>query len=152
MSMTLKVEGLEELQDSFEKVIRQFPDDAGNELRKLGLQIKKDAISNTKARTASNPKHKQSLLRNYGVSQVRGTYLDQEVDITTSSPHFHLVEDGHEQVMPYKIMGHPYSRGGEHVGRVQGFDMLKDAIEKNEDEMPKNMEKMVDKILKKNGF
>ena len=45
MSMTLKVEGLEELQDSFEKVIRQFPDDAGDELRKLGLQIKKDAIS-----------------------------------------------------------------------------------------------------------
>ena len=142
MAIEVSVDGFDELVADMKKLVKEFPDEAGDELRKIGLSIKKDTIIETRRLCICHPNSKYSLLKNYGVSKVRGVYLNQEVDIFTKSPHFHLVEDGHRMVTP----------GGRHVGQVEGRHMLGNVIEKYEPEMPQRFRQMIDKIFERHNF
>ena len=138
----IEITGLDELIEDVRKVVKLCPDEAGNELRKMGIEIKKEAISKTKERVRTYPNDKYTLLKNYGVSQVQGVMMDQTVDIFTKSPHFHLIEDGHDVVTP----------GGRQVGHKEGYDMLKDTVDEYEDKMPDLFRNMVDNILRRNNL
>ena len=58
------------------------------------------------------------------------------------SPHFHLIEHGHEQVTP----------GGRHVGYVQGYKILDAEAKRREVQMPRAFEEMAEEVLKEEGF
>ena len=94
----LKVKGLDELKMSFDQLVAKYPDKAGDLLKKDALALRRNIVNNAKELTKTKSEHKKSLgkLSSFRVSQVQGLMNNQFVEISAKSPHFHLVEKGHE--------------------------------------------------------
>ena len=143
MSEVIEVVGLDDLCDSLNKLAEKYPDRAGELLVINAKTLRKSVTKKVRERTKPKGK-KKSLARvgSYKISKVQGYGADQYVEISATSPHFHLVERGHVQL----------NRKGEEIGFVKGEHMMADAIKEANDEMPETIEKMVDELLKEGGF
>lgn len=150
--MGVEIRGLDELRNDIAKIANEAPDEASKILRKVGNIAKKETIVKTRQRTITNPKDKYTLVKNYGLTQIEGYGLSQEISLFTKSPHFSLVENGHEMVTPKTRKGKPLKNGGKHVGKVDGKHMLEDTLNELEPQIPELYSKMIDKIFKKYGM
>lgn len=158
---TLIVEGMDELQKSFKILAKKYPDKAGELLRKDAISVRKEIVKQVKKETKFDNKSKRSLAKagSYKVSQVKGIGIQQYVEISAKSPHFHLVENGHNIIMPksHGVKGEkgvriPNDNPGENVGYVQGKHIIDTVARKHEREMPSIVENMVEKLLEEAGF
>lgn len=157
--INVSIQGMEGLAQTFEDLVRHYPDKAGNLLRRSGRDIRNKVIENVKRDTDFNESQKQSLSKtsSYNVSQVKGFGAKQYVEVSAKAPHFHLVEHGHQMVTPrsrsYETAGgnkktQTLYNGGQNVGFVQGKHMMEKAVKVHERIMPLEVDAMVDELLK----
>ena len=116
----LKVKGLDELKMSFDQLVAKYPDKAGDLLKKDALALRRNIVNNAKELTKTKSEHKKSLGK---------------------SPHFHLVEKGHE----LKVKGKT-------IGFVQGVHYLDKATKVYEDKFEEHVDNMVEALLKEGGL
>jgi len=90
--------------------------------------------------TDGSSKRSLTKLKEYKISKIRGIGLNQQVDISGIAPHFHLVENGHMLT----------NKSGEPV--VPGYHFMDRARKKREKELPKEIESVIDKTLREEGF
>jgi len=158
------VVGIDDLEESMQKLVKKYPDKAGECLREEALRTRKEIVKNAKSLTNTQTKNRMSLGRigSYKVSQVQGLGINQYVTISARSPHYHLVERGHESVVPYHFtwknpktggkIKRTWSKGGQLRGRVSGRFFLKKAKDDEQDRFPEFVSKMVDELIKEAGF
>lgn len=139
----LKVKGLDELKMSFDQLVAKYPDKADDLLKKDALALRRNIVNNAKELTKTKSEHKKSLgkLSSFRVSQVQGLMNNQFVEISAKSPHFHLVEKGHE----LKVKGKT-------IGFVQGVHYLDKATKVYEDKFEEHVDNMVEALLKEGGL
>lgn len=159
--LSISIEGLDELADSFKNLAKKYPDRAGELLQNNAKELRKEVVQNVKKETKFNRENKKSLARvgSYRISPIMGYREKQFVEISAKSPHFHLVEHGHENIMPpfHGIKGQkgvriPNKNAGEKIGFVQGKHIMAAAVKKTEKEMPGTLSNMVDELLREGGF
>lgn len=149
-TMSMSLEGMGDLVESLKELTRRYPDRAGELLQENAKKLRKEVVKNVKETTTPTkgtkkkrpPKKPLHKIGSYGISQVQGYNERQYVEISAKSPHFHLVEHGHELVKP----------SGEVIGFVQGKHMMENAAKKAESEMPSTLEDMVTELLKEEGL
>lgn len=160
-NVSFSIEGVDELLSDFRRLTKAYPDKAGELLKKEARGLRKEVVKNVKKSTTPDADNKQSLARasQYRISQVQGIGEKQFVEISAKSPHFHLVEHGHEIIMPshHGIKGQegvriPNKNAGQNVGFVQGKHMMADAVKVYERELPNALSNMVDALLEEEGL
>lgn len=159
----VQIDGLEELSETFEELVRKYPDRAGDLLVSQAKELRKDVVKQVKNDTDTNGSSKKSLAKigSYGISPVKGFGNKQYIEISAKSPHFHLVENGHLKVVPMtrtiktkdgekrKI---PNSNGGATVGFTPGYHFMDRASKKRQIEVPEELKKVVDDLLREEGL
>ena len=160
----VKVIGIDDLEESMQALVKRYPDKAGECLREEALKTRKEIVKNAKDLTNTNTTSKMSLGRigSYRVSQVQGLGINQYVEISARSPHYHLVERGHQSIVPYHFtyknpktgerIKRTWKKGGQSRGRVAGRFFLKKAKDTEQERFPAFVSKMVDDLLKESGF
>ena len=140
----IELHGMDELIESVDALIQKYPDRSGQFLRKQAMETRKGVANEAKAAVDVNMSDKHSLGRaaNYKVSQVKGTGTGQYVELSAKSPHFHLIEHGHELV----------SHSGKPLGWVQGYQILGTEAKRRKVQMPAEFAKLADEILREEGF
>lgn len=91
---TFELTGLRELSSDCKKVLQRYPDASIKEMKTFGKEFKKKVISET---PDSGQRHRGKLNKGFSVA-VKGSYLDQRLELSSNAPHYHLVEYGHEVV------------------------------------------------------
>lgn len=143
-TFVMRVDGLEDLEKSLKDLSKKYPDKAGELLIKDARELRKDVVKETKdvTKTKSSSKYSLGKVGSYKISPVQGFGSNQFVEISAKAPHFHLVEHGHNLILP----------SGEHRGFVQGKHMMETTIKKHQENMPNIVSDMVDKLLKEEGL
>ena len=139
------ISGIDDLQKTFDDLVKKYPDSAGDLLKKEGRSLRKEITNKAKSVVKTDSSNRYSLGKagSYKISQIKGYGSNQFVEISAKSPHFHLVEHGHEE---YDFKGNPTGR------YVQGKHFLQEATKEFQGDMPKHVESMVDNLLKEGGL
>lgn len=144
MADGIEISGLDELATDLRSVVRKYPDRAGEELQKEAKELRKDVIAmvqndTDEHLTKDGAKTKRSLTKasSYEISPVQGFNERQFVDISAKSPHFHLLENGHQLV----------TNKGQTIGFVPGYHFMDRARKDHAKKLPERMEKMVNNLL-----
>lgn len=140
----IEISGLDELSEDFRRVARKYPDRAGEELQKEAKELRKDVIAMVKNDTDEHltkdgERTKRSLTKasSYEISPVQGFNERQLVNISAKSPHFHLLENGHQLV----------THKGRAIGFVPGYHFMDRARKEHAKKLPERMQKMVNHLL-----
>lgn len=136
MSSGFELKGLDTLEQKLSYVAQNYPYESEILLARMGNNFRKAV----KAKTPdSGEDSKRKLMKSYKVSKVQGTGKDLYVEFRSTSPHFHLMERGHEVV----------KKNGETTGKRQGgkFMVEQTALEYQK-EFPKEVECMVNRLIK----
>ena len=146
MSRQVVLEGIddfEKLAKDFKKVVKKYPDRCAKLLRKDAGSLRYNVVKKSKEVLNINPKSAKSLgyARNYKISQVKGFGYNMYIEITSKSPHFHLVEKGHNLV-----------KDGQIIGWVNGRFQMETTVKKYQEELPRSVKKMVDQLLNECGL
>ena len=143
-TLSMNIDGIDELVRSLENLVKKYPDRAGELLKKDAQKLRKDVVEEVKKVTKTKASSKRSLakLGSYKISPVLGIGASQYVEVSAKSPHFHLVEHGH--VLKTK--------NGKTIGFVHGKHMMDTTVKKHENELPDIVNKMVDDLLKQEGL
>lgn len=143
--MDMKIEGLDDLCDEFDRLVKKYPDKAGEMLEKEAKDLRKDVVKRTKKVVhVSQGKKSLGKLSSYKQSKIRGFGNSQEIDISATSPHFHLIENGHDLT---DKQGRPVGKG-----HVQGYHIMSDTVREHQEQMPETVSKMFGELLKEEGL
>ena len=142
-SFTLK--GFDELQDDLKKAIDLYPQKAEEALQKNGEEFKK-RVKNITLRVTT--KHTGNITKGFKVTKVTGFRENMECHFMAEgkgkkNPHFHLVENGHDV-----YAGGKGGKIASKVGYVPGKHMVRQAAEEYQQELPVQLEQVLDDILK----
>ena len=146
-----ELNGLTDLQKKIEFVAKKYPYESEELLQKMGNKFRKSVKEKT---PDSGRVSKRKLLKSYKLSKVQGSGKNLWVEFRSTSPHFHLIERGHKVVVGGKLNkkdGGQSSKGkGRDTGkRVEGLYMVKRTTKEFETEYPKEVEQMVNRIVRK---
>lgn len=143
----IKLDGLDDLMKSLEELAKKYPDRAGELLQKEARDTRTEVTKNIREHLNTDGSSKRSLAKagSYAVSPVQNYGVNQYVELSAKSPHFHLIENGHE------LIDH---RTGSKMGKgfVLGYKFMDEAIRKAQLTMPKTAEKMIETLIKDGGF
>jgi len=132
----LEISGLDTMQKKLSYVATKYPYESEILLKKMGNKFRNSVKKKT---PNSGYESKRKLIKSYRVSKVQGAGKDLYVEFRSTSPHFHLVERGHRIV----------DKNGRDTGkRVQGKFMVEKTVLEYQKDFPKEVEKMVDQLLK----
>ena len=134
-----ELSGLDELVNDLEKAIKIYPDFAEDSLKKMGTQLKKDVVKETKATVK---KHTGKLIKGYKVSKVQGYGTNMFVEFSGTAPHFHLIENGHVKK----------SSSGQTLGFKEGYHIVSKTAAGYNDKMADALNVMVNKILRESDL
>ena len=124
------------MQKKLSYVATKYPYESEILLKKMGNKFRNSVKKKT---PNSGYESKRKLIKSYRVSKVQGAGKDLYVEFRSTSPHFHLVERGHRIV----------DKNGRDTGkRVQGKFMVEKTVLEYQKDFPKEVEKMVDQLLK----
>ena len=132
----LEIYGLDTLQKKINYVATKYPYESEMLLTKMGNKFRNSVRRRT---PDSGLQSKRKLMKSYRVSKVQGAGKDLYVEFRSTSPHFHLVERGHKIV----------DKNGRDTGkRVAGRLMVEKTALEYQKAFPKEVEKMVDNLLR----
>ncbi len=132
----LQVSGLDTMQKKLSYVATKYPYESEVLLTKMGNKFRTSVKHKT---PNSGLQSKRKLMKSYRVSKVQGAGKGLFVEFRSTSPHFHLIERGHKIV----------DKNGKDTGkRVAGKHMVEQTALEYQKAFPKEVEKMVDKLLK----
>ncbi|WP_045904210.1 HK97 gp10 family phage protein [Clostridium botulinum] len=133
--MEMSFEGLTALREDFEYIRNYLPYVEDELLEKSGKKLRKYCKDRTPIKD-----HKGKHVKNsYKLSEVKRESDVNYIEMANTSPHFHLVERGHRQV----------SKSGREIGFIPGIHMVERGSEEFDAQFPEEVEKMLDKMLKK---
>lgn len=163
-----EINGLEELQEDIKSLMRKYPSETEAELEKIATDFQKDVNKKFPNGGKSGRKPVSKKWKRYKLkSGLSGMTVG--LSLQNTAPHFHLVENGHKQIVNkeryaalqsgqlvfsgQKNQGKrrdANSKGMVQVGFVQGKHYCeKTRNEWNNGEFAERVEKHVDKLLKK---
>ena len=132
----LDITGLDTMQKKLNYISTRYPYESEILLTKMGNKFRNPVKNKT---PSSGYESKRKLMKSYRVSKVQGAGKDLYVKFRSTSPHFHLVERGHRIV----------DKSGRDTGkRVQGKFMVEQTALEYQKAFPKEVEKMVDNLLR----
>lgn len=139
-SVQVTFDGIDDLVDTLVELSRKYPDRASELLQADAKILRKDVVSRIKKDAETKKQSKRSLRKagSYKISQPRDFGCMQYIEISATSPHFHLVEHGHNKT----------NRKGEVIGFVEGRRYMADAVEEFEDNIEYHVISMIDALLK----
>lgn len=133
----IKWSGMTELYSKLEEVRIKYPFKEEEIVKKLAQSLKTSA----KDRTPTG-KNKEHLKDSYTVSKAAfGDHLTS-ANLVTKSPHWHLVENGHDIVR-----GGKKGKGGVVTGYVQGKYMVEISLQEMDATLPIVLETWLNKTL-----
>jgi len=132
---TLKFEGLTQMQTKLEEVRTKYPFKEEEILQKLGKKLK----ASSKDKTPLG-KHKKHLKDKYKLSKVIYGKDGTNITLINTSPHFHLIEAGHNIVK---------GKGGPVIGFVPGKHMVENSMVEMEGTLPIVVNAWLDDVLGK---
>lgn len=140
--------GFDELEKSFEKVIKKYPNEADAVLMTMGRaatrRVKQLTPVKTRKLKSSWRLRKVKLYKNGTVRVVR---------IASAAPHAHLIEDGH-YIYRGSGRGHTGRRtwqsisGASTGNKTHAYKMLKKGMDETRTRFTKETQKMFDKLTK----
>ena len=134
-----KFDGLDDFKNQLAKVAEEYPGTAEKHLKKIGNRFKKK-LKDASPESDKSSKKKLKDSWKTKVSGLSGT--DLQVEIWTTSPHFHLIDRGHKIV----------TKSGKVVGFKQGLHFLESTAQDVEaNDIPAELEKLMNEITKKIG-
>ncbi len=137
---------IDDLRESLVSAIRKYPDMAENRLRQVSNNFRKDVVEKEKKVIVNDEivkKNKITTTQGFKLSKTRGYNENMEVNFSAKAPHFHLVENGHEQV----------DKNGQVIGWVEGNHVVKRMCKSYEDHvMPFEVNKLLNDITKESGL
>ena len=166
-----QINGIEELQDDIKKLLRQYPSETEQELEKLATDFQKDVNKKFPHGGKSGQTPVAKKWKRYKLKDgLNG--LTVGVSLQNTAPHFHLVENGHKQIVNKEryaaLMSGQLIFSGQknqnrrrsakskdmvQIGFVQGkHHCEKTRNEWNNGEFAARVEKHVDKLLKKHNL
>lgn len=133
--MDLTLDGLDDLQESLAKAINKYPDIAEERLEKTAKNFKKRVVQITKSAVES---HTGNLIKGFKLDKVHFYGANMQKDFRGTAPHFHLIENGHEQV----------TKDGKNIGWIPGYQIVGQARNEYADIMPEVMKELLTDITK----
>ncbi|MDF2842475.1 MAG: Bacteriophage protein of unknown function [Herbinix sp.] len=130
-----ELKGFEELQQKLSQVVKKYPDLAEERLESTGKGFKKRVVEVTRQRTS---KHSGNLVKGFRLDKIKGYGMNMSKDFRGTAPHFHLIENGHNQV----------TKDGKKVGWVQGKHIVKDVRDEYQEIIPEVMQELYDDIVR----
>lgn len=153
-SISLDIEGTEELIKALQKAERKFPASAEAILKKEARAAVKDIKKRIGKEAKGHGKKPGTLKKSFQTGKVikRGnTYTDA---VTTTAPHYHLYEEGHELYAHNrknkKGKGKPGT--GQKIGSVKGRKTVARYMAQRSEDSEKIGERLLDEILKDAGL
>lgn len=161
-----ELHGLDEFMEDIEKCVREYPEKTSKKVYNLSGEFVKDVNSKFPRRYENG---KRPFPKNWKRERVKSAFggYTVRVEVTNTSPHFHLVENGHEKKIPFSAYA-VYIRksNGKRVKRgvrvkkssfqieSRGFLPGKHYCEKTrnewKDKYPEEVNNFLDKMLKGN--
>lgn len=142
----IKLDGLDDLQESLKSAIRKYPDLAEKKLRQQANNFRKDTVAREKEVIKADDvriKNKLTTSQGFAVGRTHGYNENMEVDFSAKSKIFHLVENGHNQV----------NQDGQTTGWVEGNHVVKKMRDNYADYvMPFEMDSLLKEITKECGL
>ena len=135
MSAEFDMKGLAELEKDLRKCITDYPDQTDRAMRRWANQGVREC--NAKM-PASYTEGKRPFLKSWRKTMSRELGVAAEIQIVNKSPHFHLVENGHEKVVYGKRTG----------GFVPGKHFAEKTREEWKDTFPEEVKKFMDEMLR----
>lgn len=133
--MEFKIDGLAEFQEKVKLVEKKAPDRILKELDKQGRKLKKAAVANTPVGKGT----KRKISKSYKLLKTERVGSGFEKGITNKSPHYHLVERGHNIVR---------KKGQPPVGYVPGKFFFEKTIQEMEQPMNRDLRAWLDELYK----
>lgn len=153
-SISLNIEGTEELIKALQKAERKFPASAEATLKKEARAAAKDIKKRIGKEAKGHGKKPGNLRKSFQAGKVikRGnTYTDA---VTTTAHHYHLYEEGHELYAHNrknkKGKGKPGT--GQKIGNVKGRKTVARYMAQRSEDSEKIGERLLDEILKDAGL
>ena len=145
----IEFNGIEELQNAMRKAIEKYPGTAEEYLKKVGKNFKKRVLKITDSAVDT---HTGRLKKGYKLGPVKSYGANMYIEFSGTAKHFHLIENGHNQVLPKKKKGKTMKNGGSVVGFVPGRLIVKQARAEYQEKMPQLMEQAIDEIIRGSGL
>lgn len=127
-------------------VAKKYPDLAEDCLKKEGNDfrkaMKKEALSAT-------DKHTGNLTRGFRlgpIQNIKGIIMQDFMAEGKKNPHWHLIENGHELVTPYKRNGKKLKNGGKTIGFVPGRQIVPAVVKAWQPEHEKRLKNILSKL------
>lgn len=144
MSMEFDISGLDELTECLQKVVKRYPDKAMETMEKTGKKFKNRVIKITHSAVDQIT---GNLIKGYKLDPVEGYGLNTQVNFRGTAPHFHLIENGHNQVV-----GKSKKKAGRVVGFVPGRLIVHQAREEYKSQLPIILEETLTELLKESDL
>lgn len=165
-SFEFEMRGLNELTKDLEDLVKEYPDQTEKEVYRLAGQFTKDV--NEKF-PESYQDGKRPFEKEWHRTRVKAVFSDYtvEIEVENTAPHWHLVENGHQLLIPEnpaliasalngknkKNQGTKKKKSHKkanmiYAGFVPGKHYCEKTREEWETEFPKRIEKFADKMLK----
>ena len=129
-----EIKGIEEFQQKLEKIKKSIPDGEEQLLKKAGNKLRKKSKDRTPV--GKSNKHLKDGYKLSNIEYESGNGMN--IKMTNTSPHFHLIEKGHRKV----------TKSGKELGFVPGKHMVETSFKELEEELPRYIDKWMDKLLK----
>ena len=147
MEMRVDVHGMDDLTEAMVKIARKYPDKTGDFLKKQGYKARSRVTREMRNAVDVNESNDHSLgkAKNYSVSEPKGVGAWQHVEVSAKSPHFHLIEHGHNLLD--RRTGQPVGKGW-----VQGYLVMDAAVRQTKAAMPHDARAFIDQFLAEEGM
>lgn len=147
--ITISLRGAEELQRKLAVVVSKYPNKAEQSLRSCGNELKKlvEMKTDQEVRTLTG-----NLKKGYKLDPIKGYGMNMEQNFRSTSPHYHLIERGHNKTTPKYRKGKALKNGGITYGFVPGKYIVKRTKESYSLIFPAKMKYAMRKLLKESGL
>lgn len=147
--MEIRLDGVEELQADLLRAVRAEPGMARTALEKAGKKFKSAVIKET---YSAVEKKTGNLAKGYKLDPVEGFGSGMHINFRATAPHFHLVENGHEQVTQKTRKGKKLRNGGRNIGFVPGRLIVAKVRVEYGTKFPKDVAEQFNKMLEENNL
>lgn len=147
--MEIRLDGMEELRADLLRAVRAEPGMARTALEKAGKKFKSAVMKET---YSAVEKKTGNLAKGYKLDKVEGFGNNMHINFRATAPHFHLVENGHEQVTQKTRKGKKLRNGGRNIGFVPGRLIVAKVRVEYGTKFPKDVAEQFNKMLEENNL
>lgn len=147
--MEIRLDGMEELRADLLRAVRAEPGMARTALEKAGKKFKSAVIKET---YSAVEKKTGNLAKGYKLDPVEGFGNGMHINFRATAPHFHLVENGHEQATQKTRKGKKLRNGGRNIGFVPGRLIVAKVRVEYGTKFPKDVAEQFNKMLRENNL